>query len=180
MFFQFPRSQYQLFKAVQWNYRAIWRRQFMGIKSDLFFGSKMIPVFQFTRKYYTNTCISGYHLYSMVKTFFATLPIHVSNAKLQENWHFGMFDTLFRHLAARITKMNFKTWYFTTKCFIYFDRLPEVNIGLVRLKIKIADFFISLPGRPKILVPKKSTITEAPVVFFNYNESKPTFITFIC
>ena len=141
MFFQFPRSQYQLFKAVQWNYRAIWRRQFMGIKSDLFFGSKMIPVFQFTRKYYTITCISGYHLYSMVKTFFATLPIHVSNAKLQENWHFGMFDTLFRYLAARITKMNFKTWYFTTKCFIYFDRLPEVNIGLVRLKIKIGWLF---------------------------------------
>ena len=111
MFFQFPRSQYQLFKAVQWNYRAIWRRQFMGIKSDLFFGSKMIPVFQFTRKYYTITCISGYHLYSMVKTFFATLPIHVSNAKLQENWHFGMFDTLFRYLAARITKMNFRTWF---------------------------------------------------------------------
>ena len=153
MFFQFPRSQYQLFKAVQWNYRAIWRRQFMGIKSDLFFGSKMIPVFQFTRKYYTITCISGYHLYSMVKTFFATLRIHVSNAKLQENWHFGMFDTLFRYLAARITKMNFKTWYFKTKCFIYFDPSSWDEHRL----------FHCLPGRPKILVPKKFTITEAQV-----------------
>ena len=82
----------------------------------------MIPVFQFTRKYYTITYISGYHLYSMVKTFFATLRLQVSNTKLQENWYFGMFDTLFRYLAARITKMNFKTWYFKTKYFIYLDR----------------------------------------------------------